>query len=88
MSRQRRQPGQEQASPFDSVRWPLYREQQALQAHDDPAEIAAAQHRAQLLITHGWAPLADWLDAPITPAEQRALQRQQQHQQDVLSVFD
>lgn len=84
MSRKR----QQQASPFDQTQWPEYTAQQRLQAQQDPAEVAAAQHRAQVLITQGWAPLAEWLDSPITPAEQQALIRQQQHQQDVLSVFD
>jgi len=82
----RRKPAE--ANPFEQTQWPEYTAQQRLQALQDPAEIAAAQHRAQVLITQGWEPLADWLDSPITPAEQQALARQQQAQQDLVDVFD
>ncbi len=45
----------------DGVSWPMLCRQQALQVRLGATEQAAAAHRAQVLITHGWGALEGWL---------------------------
>ena len=78
--RSRRRKGQEEPDQFNPVQWPLLREQQALQAGMDPAELALAQERCRTLLAHGYGPLMDWLLSDPTPAERSG--------QQALDLFD
>jgi hypothetical protein len=55
------------------VQWPELKAQAALQARQDPAELAAAVHRAQVLVEHGYGALEDWLLSDPTPAERQRM---------------
>jgi len=78
----------QEADVFTEVQWPELKAQQALQALQDPAERAAAQARAKVLVEQGWGALASWLDSPPSPAELQAQGRHQQAQQALVDVFD
>ena len=88
--RQRRQKGQDEPR-WDDQRWPLLT---ASAAGREPAEIAAAAQRAQLLVEQGYGPLMPWLTAPsphdseIAAAVRRQRQQQDpQGQQQALDLF-
>ena len=77
----------------DGLPWPMFREQQALQARLGAAEQAAAANRAQVLVEQGWGALEDWLlhegqhpgeRPPATSARQPVAGQSDQ----VLSLFD
>ena len=91
--RSRARRGQQEGPQWEAVQWPLYREQERLQALQDPAELALAQQRCQALLEHGLAAVTDWLLSDPSPAERRAMQgqrkpRQTPAQQQVLDLFD
>lgn len=89
--RSRRQQGQQEADPFSPVQWPELKAQQALQADRDPAELAAAVHRAQVLVEQGYGALVPWLLSDPTPAERSRMKAPRAAGgggQQVLDVFD
>jgi hypothetical protein len=52
------------------VQWPRLREQQTLQSHRDPAELARSQELCRLLVAEGYGSLpADWLGADQEAAD-------------------
>ena len=83
--------GQQQADPFSPVQWPLYREQQALQAAVEPSELAASIHRVQTLLEHGYGALEAWLLSDPTPAERQRMKTPRaasSPSSNVLDLFD
>ena len=89
-ARSRRRTGAPGPDPFSPVQWPLYREQQALQAAVEPSELAASIHRAQTLLEHGYGALEAWLLSDPTPAERSRMKapRASSQGQALLDVFD
>ena len=88
--RSRRRPGAPEPDPFSPVQWPLYREQQALQAALEPAELSQARRRCQTLLEHGYGALEDWLLSDPTPAERQRMKvppRAPSQGQALLDVF-
>jgi hypothetical protein len=89
--RSRRRPGAPEPDPFSPVQWPDLKAQEALQARQDPAELAAAVHRAQVLVEQGYGALVPWLLSDPTPAERSRMKApgaQVGGEQQVLDVFD
>lgn len=89
--RSRRQKGQQDEPQWQPVQWPSLAQQQALQARQDPAELAAAQQRCQVLLKHGYGPLMGWLASDPTPAERsrmKAPRAAPEQAQQVLDLFD
>lgn len=89
-ARRSRRRKDQQGPQWEPVQWPLFSQQVELLAAMDPGEVAAAEHRALVLVEQGAEALLDWLVSPLSPAEQAAAGRAQQGQQqgDLLSVFD
>lgn len=63
-------------------------EQKALQALEDPQELAMAQQRCQAFLAGGLEAVGSWWLAPPTAAERRAMAAQQQAQEARLDVFE
>ena len=70
------------------MQWPDLKAQQRLQALQDPAELALARHRAQLLVERGYGALEGWVQPNTAPEPSTRLPGPSRAQQQALDLFD